>query len=129
MLDSLKYNIKIAEQKAAILEELNLNSKEYIVATVHRASNTDSFGNLSSIVNAFCDADILIVFPMHPRTEKFLKQYGLWDKLREKVKVIPPLGYLVKANGSCKEDPHRLRWRAERSIHAWDTLHNYEGKY
>ena len=94
MLDSLVYNIKIAEQKATILEDLDLNSKEYMVATVHRASNTDIFENLSSIVNAFFDAGILIVFPMHPRTEKFLKQYGLWDKLREKVKVIPPLGYL-----------------------------------
>ncbi|WP_048184625.1 non-hydrolyzing UDP-N-acetylglucosamine 2-epimerase [Methanosarcina siciliae] len=94
MLDSLKYNIKIAEQKATILKELNLNSKEYIVATVHRASNADSFENLSSIIKAFCHAGVPIVFTVHPRTEKYLKQYGLWDKLREKVKVIPPLGYL-----------------------------------
>lgn len=94
MLDSLKYNIKIAEQKTTILEELNIDSKEYIVATVHRASNTDSFENLSSIMNAFCHADVPIVFAVHPRTEKYLKQYGLWDKLREKVKLIPPLGYL-----------------------------------
>ncbi|AKB51855.1 UDP-N-acetylglucosamine 2-epimerase [Methanosarcina barkeri str. Wiesmoor] len=94
MLDSLKYNIRIAEQKATILGKLNLNSKEYIVATVHRASNTDSFENLSSITNAFCHTGVSIVFTVHPRTEKYLKQYGLWNKLCEKVKVIPPLGYL-----------------------------------
>ncbi|AKB36430.1 UDP-N-acetylglucosamine 2-epimerase [Methanosarcina siciliae C2J] len=94
MLDSLKYNIKVAERKATTLEDMGLSSKEYLVATVHRASNTDSLKNLSSIVNAFCDVDIPIIFPVHPRTEKYLKHYGLWDKLCEKVKVIPPLGYL-----------------------------------
>lgn len=94
MLDALEYNIKIAEEKTTVLDDLGLSPKEYLVATVHRASNTDSFKNLSSIVNSFCDVDIPVVFPVHPRTEKYLKQYGLWDKLCEKVKVIPPLGYL-----------------------------------
>lgn len=94
MLDALEHNIKIAEGKSTVLENMGLSSKEYLIATVHRASNTDSFSNLSSIVNAFCDVDIPIVFPVHPRTEKYLKHYGLWDKLCEKVKVIPPLGYL-----------------------------------
>ena len=94
MLDALEYNIKIAEEKSMVLDDLGLSPKEYLVATVHRASNTDSFKNLSSIVNSFCDVDIPIVFPVHPRTEKYLRQYGLWDKLCEKVKVIPPLGYL-----------------------------------
>jgi UDP-GlcNAc3NAcA epimerase len=94
MLDALKYNIKIAEEKATILRSLRLNPKEYLVATVHRASNTNSFKNLSAIVNAFCEVEVPIVFPIHPRTEKYLKQYKLWDKLCEKVMVIPPLGYL-----------------------------------
>ncbi len=94
MLDALEYNIKIAEEKTTVLDDLGLSPKEYLVATVHRASNTNSFKNLSSIINAFCNVDIPIVFPVHPRTEKYLKQYGLWDKLCENVKVIPPLGYL-----------------------------------
>jgi len=37
-----------------------------------------------------------IVFPIHPRTEKILKTYGLYDKLvgLENVKIIKPLGYI-----------------------------------
>jgi len=35
-----------------------------------------------------------IVFPCHPRTEKNLKQFGLWDMLTKKIKVIKPIGYL-----------------------------------
>ena len=34
------------------------------------------------------------MFPCHPRTEKNLKQFGLWDMLTKNVKVIKPVGYL-----------------------------------
>lgn len=93
MVDALKENIKIAERESIILNELNLKIKRYYLATIHRAENTDDFNNLGNIVNAFCGVDDL-VFPCHPRTEKSLKTFGLWDKLRRKVKVIKPVGYL-----------------------------------
>lgn len=94
MVDALQYNIKIAEEKSTILEDLDISHKDFMVATVHRASNTDNIKNLSSIVKAFYSVDSNIVFPVHPRTEKYLRQYGLWDKLCEHVKVISPVGYL-----------------------------------
>lgn len=95
MADALEYNRKIAEDKSSILDDLGLTSKDFMVATVHRPANTDSKKNLSSIVQAFCSAtDQTIVSPAHPRTKKFLKEYGLWDELCQHVKVIPPVGYL-----------------------------------
>ncbi len=95
MVDALEYNRKIAEDKSTILDEMELTSKDFMVATVHRPANTDSQENLSSIVKAFCSAaDQTIVFPIHPRTEKFLKEYGLWNELCQHVKVIQPIGYL-----------------------------------
>jgi UDP-N-acetylglucosamine 2-epimerase (non-hydrolysing) len=93
MVDALKKNIEIAEKKAMILNELDLRPKEYYLATVHRAENTDDFNKLKSIVDAFCAIENL-VFPCHPRTEKYLKDYGLWDGLVENVRVIKPVGYL-----------------------------------
>lgn len=93
MVDALKGNIGIAEKKARILNELDLRPKGYCLATVHRAENTDDFNKLKSIVDAFCAIENL-VFPCHPRTEKYLKDYGLWDRLIEKVRVIKPVGYL-----------------------------------
>jgi UDP-N-acetylglucosamine 2-epimerase (non-hydrolysing) len=75
------------------LNELDLNPKDYYLATLHRAENTDNFNRLKNIANAFCEVENLI-FPCHPRTEKFLKQFDLWDKLTEHVKVIKPVGYL-----------------------------------
>lgn len=93
MVDALKENLKIAERESIILNELNLKIKRYYLATIHRAENTDDFNNLGNIVNAFCGVEHL-VFPCHPRTEKSLKRFDLWDKLTRKVKVIKPVGYL-----------------------------------
>jgi UDP-N-acetylglucosamine 2-epimerase (non-hydrolysing) len=94
MVDSLLHNKEIAESKSKILNDLDLKSKEYLVATIHRASNTDNKKNLENVVNAFSEVDEIIIFPVHPRTEKFLKEYGLYDKLKASVKLVKPLGYL-----------------------------------
>jgi UDP-N-acetylglucosamine 2-epimerase (non-hydrolysing) len=93
MVDALKENIEIAEKKSMILDELSLKQKEYYLATVHRAENTDDFNRLKNIEDAFCVIE-KIVFPCHPRTEKNLKQFGLWNELSKKAKVIKPVGYL-----------------------------------
>lgn len=93
MVDALQENIKIAERKSKILEGLDLELKKYYLATVHRAENTNDFSKLKNIVDAFCAIGNL-VFPCHPRTEKCLKDFGLWDTLTEHVKVIKPVGYL-----------------------------------
>lgn len=94
MVDALQYNKKIAESKSTILQDLNLNPKDFLLATVHRASNTDNKENLTSIVEAFSDAEATIVFPIHPRTRKCLKEYDLWEKILKNTKVIHPVGYL-----------------------------------
>ncbi|AGB49921.1 UDP-N-acetylglucosamine 2-epimerase [Methanomethylovorans hollandica DSM 15978] len=94
MADSLLYNKEIAEERSTILSDLDLNSKEYAVATIHRASNTDNRENLTNIVDAFSQLDETIVFPVHPRTQKLLKEYGLYESLSSSVKLVEPLGFL-----------------------------------
>ncbi len=98
MVDALYYNLNLANEKSNIFNNLVLESKRYMVATVHRPANTDNFKNLSSIVEAFCKSMCPIVFPVHPRTEKYLRQYKLWNKLCQHVKLIPPAGYLDMLN-------------------------------
>jgi UDP-N-acetylglucosamine 2-epimerase (non-hydrolysing) len=93
MVDALQENIKIAEQKSNVLDRLSLKPEAYHLATIHRPENTDAFEKLKSIVDAFCVIEN-ILFPCHPRTEKLLKQFGLWDMLTKKVRVIKPVGYL-----------------------------------
>ena len=93
MADILKDCIRIAEKSSRILDDLDLKPKEYYLATVHRAENTDDPGRLKRITDALCEmGDVL--FPCHPRTEKLLRDGALWDRLNKEVRVIKPVGYL-----------------------------------
>lgn len=95
MVDALINNLTLAK-KSNILTKLNLKPNQYFVATVHRQSNTDDINNLKNIVEAFIESKKKIVFPIHLRTQKYLKIYNLYNKLleSENVLAIDPLGYL-----------------------------------
>ncbi|MDN7025472.1 UDP-N-acetylglucosamine 2-epimerase (non-hydrolyzing) [Methanoculleus sp. FWC-SCC1] len=96
MLDALLYNRTIAEERSQILATLDLTEKGYLVATVHRQSNTDDPRALGSIVDAFTALDEPLVLPLHPRTAKYLREYNLYDRLAAAphVRIVEPLGYL-----------------------------------
>jgi len=81
---------------STVMRDLGLENRGYFLATVHRAENTDDLSRLKQIVQAMAEiADILpVLFPCHPRTEKHLKDVGLWTWLSERVRVIRPVGYL-----------------------------------
>lgn len=94
MIDALKLSINVAEKNSNVLEELNLKEKEFMIATVHRAGNTDDKIKLKRIVVAFAESGEKIVFPVHPRTAKALKSYGLNRKFENtNVAVVKPLSY------------------------------------
>lgn len=88
-------------EKSDILKQLNLLEENYVLLTLHRPENVDNPENLSNILKALEQiADLLVVFPVHPRTEKQLKDIGLYEHLIEQkhVKVIKPVGYHENLN-------------------------------
>lgn len=92
MYDLLRQNIEIVK-KSDILKKLNIKPKEYFLVTIHRPSNTDNILNLSNILDAFSRTDEKIVFPIHPRTESFIKKHGLVKKISKNVHIIKPISY------------------------------------
>lgn len=65
----------------------------FIVATLHRAENTDDPARLKAIVDAlnYIHKNILpVVLPLHPRTQKVVKSLGLQLEML----VLEPVGYL-----------------------------------
>jgi UDP-N-acetylglucosamine 2-epimerase len=82
--------------KSAILEDLRLKPGSYLVATVHRAYNTDVADKLRAILTALAEVEETIVFPMHPRTRQKVRDFGLNSLLLANplVRVIEPVGYL-----------------------------------
>jgi len=69
---ALRFAEAAAESK--ILEKAGLVSGQYILATVHRAENTDSPERLAVIMSALraVSETIPVVLPLHPRTRKVL---------------------------------------------------------
>ncbi|MCD6153323.1 MAG: UDP-N-acetyl glucosamine 2-epimerase [Syntrophobacterales bacterium] len=75
MYDSILHNIKLAERNSRVLDRLKIKPKNYVLATVHRAENTDYPERLMSIFEAFTQIaqdDIPVIIPLHPRTRQCL---------------------------------------------------------
>jgi len=65
--------------------------EEYILATVHRAENTDNQENIRNIFSALSEADFPVILPIHPRTAKIVS--GTL-KIGQNIRIIEPVGYL-----------------------------------
>ena len=85
-----------AEQKSKILEVLGVKDKQYILATIHRAENTDNYINLQAIVDGLISLskNITVVFPVHPHTTVVLEKIDFLRKVTQNIRMISPVGYL-----------------------------------
>lgn len=66
--------------------------EQYVLATIHRAENTDSREKLATIIDALNEIhkDIPVILTLHPRTKSFIKKYNLQPEFL----LIDPVGYL-----------------------------------
>ena len=96
MIDSQKNALPKAK-KSKILKKLGLSKGEYAVATLHRPSNVDSPERLEESLRILKRAAKYkkVVFPIHPRTRKNAREFGL-DSYFESgdIVAIEPLGYV-----------------------------------
>lgn len=121
MIDTLEHERSTAEKldiKDIIEKNIIENSgqknqeiehRKYLLMTLHRPSNVDNKEILENIFN-FIDKDISaespVLFPIHPRTQKNMAAFGLWDKmiLNPNIIFMHPLGYheMLRLNMSAK---------------------------
>lgn len=92
MYDAVLNFTKLANEKSKIVNELGLKPGEYMLTTIHRAENTDNIDRLRNIIEALNSAKTQIVLPIHPRTKKYIQEYGL--RFGDNIKCIEPIGYL-----------------------------------
>jgi UDP-GlcNAc3NAcA epimerase len=96
MFDAALYYGRKAEQQSRILESLGLERSDYLLATIHRAENTDSPDVLRSIVEALAVLanEIPVVLPLHPRTRSALERHSISPQNPGRLRLIDPVGYL-----------------------------------
>ena len=94
VIDAVNQNLPIAERKSQIMKEIRF--EKFALATAHRAENVDDLQVLKNFIAAFAESPLPVVYPMHPRTRKRLRQSGLLAEAMKlgNVQVFPPLGYL-----------------------------------
>jgi len=96
MAEALAHAAARAASRSSALEDLGLREGGYLLATLHRAENTDDPVRLRAILDAFDAIDEPIVFPVHPRTAKALAA-AKWPRANgvgHHVRLIEPVGYL-----------------------------------
>ena len=95
MYDAALYYAEKAERQSQILSRLGLRPKGYILATLHRAENTDDATRLRVILEAFAKVhqEVPVVFPVHPRTRKRAEAFGVGHLLNAVI-AVEPVGYL-----------------------------------
>nr|WP_207188119.1 UDP-N-acetylglucosamine 2-epimerase (non-hydrolyzing) [Thiorhodovibrio winogradskyi] len=96
MYDAALFYAAKAERISTILASLGLTSGEYILATVHRAENTDNPDRLSDVMRGLMQEAKMrpVVLPLHPRTRDALIHVALMDQIATSLTVTEPLGYL-----------------------------------
>jgi UDP-GlcNAc3NAcA epimerase len=92
MYDAALYYSERAKSHSNILADLKLQPKSYILATIHRAENTDDAQRMENILEGFANSSRIIVMPLHPRTAQRIEDFGL--ELPSSIISIDPVGYL-----------------------------------
>jgi len=92
MIDTLLKQLPRLRQPAC-WTSLALTPQQYCVVTLHRPANVDGEQQLLGLLQAIADGTqgLPIVFPVHPRTAKNLREAG---KTLPSMHYVDPLGYL-----------------------------------
>ena len=96
MIDTLLTNLGKARELLSY-KRFGVKPQKYIFVTLHRPSNVDNKKSLTAIMKHLTNLSkkIPVIFPMHPRTRKNLREFGLLDRIVKAKSLIicDPIGY------------------------------------
>lgn len=96
MYDAVRYYSAKAPD-AGVLAGFGVSAGQYILATIHRAENTDDPGRLSAIIDGLAAAARLmpVLLPVHPRTRAACLRHGVDVAANPGFKMVDPVDYLT----------------------------------
>jgi UDP-N-acetylglucosamine 2-epimerase len=102
MYDALLQHATVAAEKSQIMRALMLAPGAYVLATIHRAANTDDPRRLAEIFDALALLHEPVIVPLHPRTRAALM--GTDIEVEPPVRIVDPVGYLdmIALEGSAR---------------------------
>lgn len=110
MIDTLEQHLdrsrKLSTKKILTVNGLDnsrpiptIQDEHFGVLTLHRPSNVDNSDILTNLIDFVCDKcnkGLVVIWPIHPRTQKRLGEFNLLDRINATPNLIltQPLGYL-----------------------------------
>ena len=95
VVDALYRNLRLAEKRSEVLNSLGLEKRKFFLVTVHRQENVDDKERFSKILEGLKLVHerfgFPIVYPVHPRAAKRMREFNLKPK---GIRLIDPLDYL-----------------------------------
>lgn len=90
VMDAIAQNLKIAEKRSKIKVD-----GEFILLTLHRGENVDDKKTLGNILKALIKSKERIIFPVHPRTLKRIREFNFYEKIlgAKNITLIDTVGY------------------------------------
>lgn len=92
MADVLVKALEKAKPRGIRLARFGVQPGCYLLATVHRAENTDDPNRIKAILAALNSSPEDVIFPLHPRTAQRIAGMGFTPGPR--LHLVPPVGYL-----------------------------------
>jgi len=96
IVDATNQNLGLAKRKVDILGKLHLEYKKYFLVTAHRQENVDVKERLQGILEGLelihDEFNFPVIYPIHPRTMKRVKEFGL--EVPRGIRLIEPKGFL-----------------------------------
>jgi UDP-GlcNAc3NAcA epimerase len=91
MYDAVLYYRQKAESASSILRTEKLEQNQFVLATLHRAENTNDPVRLRSICSAISEINntMPVVLPLHPRTKHYLQS----NNIELSAHIIEPVSY------------------------------------
>ncbi len=77
--------------RPAVLDRFSLRSRAYVVATIHRASNTAQTARFAQLIAGLRQIGLPVIFPVHPRTRPLVE--ALRVGVDDEITVCEPLPY------------------------------------
>ena len=96
IVDAVFQNLKLAMNKIDYMKDMGLQPQKFALATIHRQENVDDIKRFNSVLQALdrlqAEFGLAVIYPIHPRSRKMMKQFGLETK---HVTLVDPIDFLA----------------------------------
>jgi UDP-N-acetylglucosamine 2-epimerase (non-hydrolysing) len=96
VVDAAYQNLKIAQTKTDIFNQLGIKPKRFLLTTSHRQENVDNKSRFAQIILGLQkvqkEFNLPLIYPIHPRAKKQLETFNLSS---EGLTLVEPMDYLA----------------------------------